>query len=126
MQKIRITKHVMPDKHWLVYADENGAIKHVDLSGCANTFSRVTCYTSCDGFKAVGLRYEENDQLCYELFNIGHTVLFAPLQPNPIQLIGYLLRGKNPKKAHEEYLAAFEAALNRGGWKTVERKEVAL
>lgn len=124
MQRIKITRNTMPDKHWLVYRNDNGDVKHLDLSGCAGSFERSTGYVSGDGLRAVGWRYEEGGQLCYELFNIGHTVMYAPVRPDPVRLIGYLLRGKKPEEAHREFLGEFEAALNRGGWKTVERKEV--
>lgn len=126
MQRIRITKRTMPDKHWLVYTNDDGVTKHVDLSGCANNFAHATGYASEDNLRTVGWRYEEDGLLCYELFNIGHTVLFVSMRPDPIKLIGYLLRGKDPKEAHKEYLGAFETALNLGGWKTLERKEAAL
>lgn len=124
MQRIRITKNTLPDKYWLVYYNENGTLKHMDLSGCAGSFERVTGYVSEDGLRAVGWRYEEDGMLCYELFNIGHTVMYAPVRPGVMQMMGYLLRGKNPGEAHRVFLGEFEAALNRGGWKTVERKEV--
>ncbi len=126
MRRIPITKHMMPDKHWLVYRNDDGVIKHVDLSGCANNFSHATGYVSEDNLRAVGYRYEENGQLCYELFNIGHIVLFVPMKPDLIKLIAYRFQGLDPKEAHKEYLNTFETALNQGGWKTVERKEVAL
>ena len=124
MLRIRITKKSLPGKHWLVYFNDNGEKKHIDLSGCAGSFARTTGYVSQDGFRAVGLRYEEGGQLCYEMFNIGHTLFCAPLKPDPIQTLVYLLQGKKPAEAHKAYLEAFEAALHQGGWKTIERSEV--
>ena len=126
MQRIRITKNTMPDRHWLVYVNEDGDRKHIDLSGCANNFSHATGYVSEDDLRTVGWRYEENGLLCYELFNVGHTVLFAPVKPGLFHILRYRLSGRNPDEAHRDFLSSFEAALNRGGWKTVERKEVAL
>jgi len=124
MQRISITKKNLPDKHWLVYANENGMRKHVDLSGCAGSFERTTGYVSRDSFRAVGWRYTEGGQLCHELFNVGHIVLCAPLKPTLVMTLSYLLQGKKPEQAHKEYLDSFEAALNVGGWKTVDRSEV--
>ena len=125
MLRIPITKKNLPDKHWLVYVNENGVCKHVDLSGCAGSFERTTGYVSQDALRAVGWRYTEGGQLCHELFNVGHIILCAPMKPTLVMLLGYLLRGKKPEEAHREYLASFEAALNVGGWKTVERNEAA-
>ena len=71
--------------------------------------------------RVVGYRYEENGCLCYELYTIGHVVLYVPLKMGILRRIGYLLRGTKPKEAHREYLLRFETALNAGGWKTVER-----
>ena len=124
MLRIRVTKNTLPDKYWLVYSTEEGTVKHVDLSGCAASFERISGYVSEDGLRAVGWHYEEGGQKCWELFNIGHTLMYAPLRPSLLQTVGYLLRGKEPKAAHKEYLEAFEAALNQGGWKTVDRNEV--
>lgn len=125
MQRIPITKNNLPDRHWLVFQNENGDKKHVDLSGCAGSFERSTGYRSQDGLRAVGWRYEEGGQLCYELFNIGHTVMYASLRPGPVTRLLCLLRGQDPQKAQEAFLASFENALHAGGWKTVPKDEVA-
>jgi hypothetical protein len=122
MTRIPLSKKILPDKYWLVYVNENGDRKHIDLSGCAGSFARNTGYVSEDGLRAVGWRYEEQDQVCYELFNVGHTVVFAPKKPGLVQTLGYMLSGKKPEEAHKGFLASFEEALNRGGWKTVERE----
>lgn len=124
MVRIPLSKRTLPDKHWLVYVNEAGEKKHVDLSGCAGSFERNTGYVSQDGLRAVGWRYEEQGQVCYELFNVGHTVLYVPKKPGLVQTLGYMLSGKKPEEAHGEFLASFEAALNRGGWKIVEREAV--
>ena len=121
MVRIPLSKRTLPGKHWLVYIDDNGDKKHVDLSGCACSFEKITGYASSDGLRAIGWRYEEGGQLCYELFNVGHTVLFAPVEPSFVQKLGYILSGKKPEDAHKDLLASFEEALNLGGWKTVQR-----
>ena len=121
MVRIPLSKRTLPGKHWLVYIDDNGDKKHVDLSGCACSFEKITGYVSSDGLRAIGWRYEEGGQLCYELFNVGHTVLFAPVKPSFVQTLGYILSGKKPEDAHKDLLASFEEALNQGGWKTVQR-----
>lgn len=124
MVRIPLSKRTLPDQHWLVYFNDDGMKKHIDLSGCAWSFEKITGYVSADGLRAVGWRYEEDGQLCYELFNIGHTVVSAPVKPGLIQTIGYLLSGKKPEEAHKDFLTSFEKALNQGGWKTVKREEV--
>ena len=123
MVTIPLSQRTLPDKHWLVYVNDNGEKKHVDLSGCAGSFARNTGYVSEDGLRAVGWRYEQKGMLCYELFNVGHTVVCASLKPSLVQTLGYVLSGKKPEEAHKGFLASFEEALNRGGWKTVEREE---
>ena len=120
MVKLRISKHTMPDKHWLKYINENGETKHVDLSGCANSFERATGYESQDGLRAVGWHYVEGGQFCYELFNIGHTVLWAPAKPGPVMSILCAITGKS----YQMHLDSFAEALRAGGWKTVDRNEV--
>ena len=125
MIRIPFTAKNLPDKHWLVFMNEDGSKKHVYLSGCAGTFELQTGYVSEDGLRAVGWHYEEQGMLCYELFNVGHLVLFAPLKPNLVQTLGYMLSGKKPEEAHKAFLASFEEALNRGGWKTVAREDAA-
>ena len=122
MVRIPLSTKNLPDKHWFVYINDSGEKKHVDLSGCAGSFARNTGYVSEDGLRAVGWRYEENGQLCYELFNVGHTVIFASVKPGLAQSLGYLFSGKNAEDAHKAYLSSFEEALNRGGWKTVARE----
>ncbi len=122
MVRIPLSGRTLPDKHWLVYRTDDGQVKHVDLSGCAGSFERNTGYVSQDGLRAVGWRYEERGMLCYELFNVGHTVVCAPVKPGLVQTLGYVLSGKKPEQAHQAFLASFEEALNLGGWKTVERE----
>ena len=124
MVRIPITKRVLPDKYWLVYTNDDGRKKHIDLSGCACSFEKITGYISSDDLRAVGWHYEEDGQLCYELFNVGHTVLFTPIKPGLIQTIGYLFSGKKLEDAHKEFLDSFEVSLNRGGWKTIKREEL--
>ena len=97
----------------------------MDLSGCAGSVAGNTGYVYDDGLRAVGWRYEEKGQLCYELFNVGHTVICAPVKPGLAQTLGYLLSGKKVEEAHKTFLASFEEALNRGGWKTVAREDAA-
>lgn len=123
MVKLPLRKDALPGKHWLVYMNDYGEKKYIDLAGCACSFALVSGYVSEDGLRAVGWRYREQGQLCYELFNIGHTVFYAPLAPSFLQSLGYLLSGKSPKDGHKAFLASFEEALNQNGWKTVPREE---
>ena len=120
MDKLRITKKLMPDKHWIKYLNENGDRKHLDLSGSANNFERATGYESQDELRAVGWHYVEGGQLCYELFNIGHTVFWVPAKPGPVMSVICAITGKS----YQTYRDAFSEALRQGGWKTVPREEV--
>ena len=124
MVAILLTKKIFPDKYWLKYTNADGIVKHVDLSGCANNFSRATGYESQDGLRAVGWQFIEDGQICMELFNIGHTLLVVPLRPSLTQTLGYLLSGKNPQRGHREFLDRFAQALAAGGWKIVNKDEV--
>ena len=105
------------DEYWLVYAKDDGSEGHIQLSACANNFSIHRGYVSEDSLQCVGTRYEKDGFGCYELYNVGHTLIKCPLKPNPIQK---LLGGK---KAEEKLRAAFEAfeeQLNSRGWKTIQ------
>ena len=66
---------------WVVYTKPEGAPGHIQLSACANNFAIVRGDRSGDGLKCVGLRYEKDGFGCYELFNVGHTVIKCPLKP---------------------------------------------
>ena len=125
MVTIPLTKSIFPDKYWLKYANEDRIVKHISLSGCANTFSHITGYESQDGLRAIGWQYISDNQICFELFNVGHTLLTVPVQPTVMQALGYLLSGKNPQQGHKEFLESFEKALAAGGWKVVHKNEVA-
>lgn len=124
MVRIPLSKRTRIDKYWLIYTVDRKEKKHINLSGCAGNFELITGYISSDEFRPVGWRYEEQGQRCYELFNAGHTVLYAPIKPNLIQTCIYMLSGKRPAQAQRDYLDSFEHALNLGGWKTVKREEL--
>jgi hypothetical protein len=121
MDRVRLSAGMTPDSYWLRFYREDGTQSCISLEGCANSFALVTQnrYASEDGLRCVGWRYEEDGCLCYELFCVGHVVLYMPLKPDVFNCIRYLLRGNKPQEAHEEALKTFESALNRGGWKTV-------
>ncbi len=123
MVKVKLDKKHFPDRYWLQYVSETGAVKQVSLTGCANSFKLATnhAYDTGDGLQIVGWRYKEDNNLCYELFCVGHLQLYIPLQPGILDKLLYLLQGKNVEQAYREKLDAFELALNKGGWKTVER-----
>ena len=104
-------------EYWLIYAKENGAPGHIQLSACANNFSIHRGFESGDGMKCVGLRYEKDGFGCYELFNVGHTLVKCPLKPNPLQRL--LKGGKAEAYLREQYLD-IEKQLNSYGWKTIE------
>ena len=123
MVKVKLNKRYFPDKYWLRYVNESGVTKQVNLSACANSFSLATgsAYDTGDGLRSVGWRYEADGCLCYELFCVGPLQLYLPLQPGLMDRVRYLLQGKHPQEGYREKLEAFEQALNRGGWKTVEK-----
>lgn len=105
MTEISIKKIREISEFWLVY-DKDEGIGHIQLSACANNFS---IHHGGDP-KCVGLRYEKDGFGCYELFNVGHTLIKCPLKP---KLFG------SAAKLREKY-EAIEKQLNRFGWKTVE------
>ena len=102
---------------WVFYSKESGEPGNIQLSACANNFSVHRGYVSDDGLQCVGLRYEKDGFGCYELFNVGHTLIKCPLTPNPLQkLLGGKKAGEKLRQAYEE----FEQKLNARGWKTIE------
>lgn len=126
MVKVKLSRHLLPDRYWLRYTDDAGVVKQVSLTACANSFKLATnnAYDIGDGLQGVGWRYEEGGSLCYELFCVGHLQLSIPLQPSLMDRLVYLLQGKRADEAYRHKLEAFELALNKGGWKTVENPRV--
>ena len=101
---------------WLFYSKESGEPGNIQLSACANNFSIHRGYTSEDSLQCVGTRYEKDGFGCYELYNVGHTLIKCPLKPNPIQK---LLGGKKAEEKLRAAYEAFEQQLNSRGWKTI-------
>ena len=106
MTEISIKKIREISEFWLGYdKDEGGG--HIQLSACANNFS---IHHGGDP-KCVGLRYEKDGFGCYELFNVGHTLIKCPLKP---KLFG------SAAKLREKY-EGIEKRLNEFGWKTLQK-----
>ena len=101
---------------WLFYSKENGEPGNIQLSACANNFFVHRGYVSGDGLQCVGLRYEKDGFGCYELFNVGHTLIKCPLKLGPVQK---LLGGKKAEAKLRAEFEAFEQQLNSRGWKTI-------
>ena len=110
MTEISIKKIKEIGQFWVVYTKDTGAPGHIQLSACANNFAILRGEGSDDELKCVGLRYEKDGFGCYELFNVGHTLIKCPLKP---RLFG------SAAKLREKY-ESIEKQLNRFGWKTVE------
>ena len=110
MTEISIKQIREISEFWVVYSKPEGAPGHIQLSACANNFALVRGDSSGDELKCVGLRYEKDGFGCYELFNVGHTLIKCPLKP---RLFG------SAAKLREKY-ESIEKQLNRFGWKTVE------
>ena len=110
MTEISIKQIKEISEFWVVYTKPDGAPGHIQLSACANNFAIVRGDSSGDELKCVGLRYEKDGFGCYELFNVGHTLIKCPLKP---RLFG------SAAKLREKY-ESIEKQLNRFGWKTVE------
>ena len=106
MNEISIKQIREISEFWVVYTKDTGETGHIQLSACANNFSIHHGGES----RCVGLRYEKDGFGCYELFNVGHTLIKCPLKP---RLFG------SAAKLREKY-EAIEKQLNRFGWKTVE------
>ena len=81
MDKLRINKKIMPDKHWIKYLNENGDRKHLDLSGSANNFERATGYQSQDDLRAVGWHYVEGGKLAMSCSTSGISSSGFPQSP---------------------------------------------
>ena len=105
MTEISIKKIREISEFWLVY-DKDEGVGHIQLSACANNFA---IQHGGDG-TCIGLRYEKDGFGCYELFNVGHTLIRCPLKP---KLFG------SAAKLREKY-ESIEKQLNRFGWKTAE------
>ena len=101
---------------WLFYSKDSGEPGNIQLSACANNFSIHRGYVSEDGLQCVGVRYEKDGFGCYELYNVGHTLIKCPLKPNPIQK---LLGGKKAEEKLRAAYESFEEQLNSRGWKTI-------
>ena len=92
--------------YWIFYSKESGERGSIQLSACANNFA---IHRGGEP-GTIGLRYEKDGFGCYELFNVGHTLIKCPLKP---KLFG------SAAKLREKY-ESIEKQLNRFGWKTVE------
>ena len=110
MTEISIKQIKEISEFWVVYTKPDGAPGHIQLSACANNFAIVRGEDSGNELKCVGLRYEKDGFGCYELFNVGHTLIKCPLKP---RLFG------SAAKLREKY-ESIEKRLNGFGWRTVE------
>ena len=106
MNEISIKQIREISEFWVVYTKDTGETGHIQLSACANNFSIHHGGES----RCVGLRYEKDGFGCYELFNVGHTLIKCPLKP---RLFG------SAAKLREKY-ESIEKRLNEFGWKTIE------
>ena len=106
MNEISIKQIREISEFWVVYTKDTGETGHIQLSACANNFSIHHGGES----RCVGLRYEKDGFGCYELFNVGHTLIKCPLKP---KLFG------SAAKLREKY-ESIEKRLNEFGWKTIE------
>ena len=104
---------------WVFYSKESGEPGNIQLSACANNFAIHRSQESGEGLKPVGLRYEKAGCDCYELFNVGHTLIKCPRSPGLGQTIAALFKGKKPAELQREKYEAVERQLNEFGWKTV-------
>lgn len=91
--------------YWIFYTKETGDRGSIQLSACANNYAIMH---GGDG-TCIGLRYEKDGFGCYELFNVGHTLIKCPLKP---RLFG------SAAKLREKY-EAIEKQFNDSGWKTI-------
>lgn len=113
MTEISIKQILQIDAYWLRYKKDDGSEGHIQLSACANNFAIHRGGEE----RCLGLRYEKDGFGCYELFNVGHTLIKCPLHPGGLQK---LLGGKNAGAKLREQFEAIEAQFNRFGWKTKE------
>ncbi len=119
MNEISIDQIQEIGEYWIVYLKESGEPAHIQLSACANNFSIHRGGESGDGLKSVGVRYEKDGCDCYELFNVGHTLVKCPRKPGLGQTVAALLKGKKAEALQREKYDAVERQLNQFGWKTI-------
>lgn len=110
------------DAYWIHYTKEDREPGHIQLSACANNYALHHGAPAEGEKQCVGLRYEADGFGCYELFNVGHTLIKCPLRPGAGQSILALLRGKNAAELQREEYLAIERTLNEHGWMTRERE----
>ena len=99
--------------YWIFYSKESGERGSIQLSACANNFA---IHRGGEP-GTIGLRYEKDGFGCYELFNVGHTVIKFPLHGKGLWK---LLKGKKYDDALRSQYESMEKAFNHVGWKTVE------
>ena len=100
------------EPYWLVYAKDDGSEAHIQLSACANNFAiHHGGEPGC-----IGLRYEKDGFGCYELFNVGHTLIKFPLVGKGLRK---LLKGKKYDDALRSQYESIETVFNGHGWHTV-------
>ena len=99
---------------WVFYSKDSGEPGNIQLSACANNFS---IHHGGEG-NCIGLRYEKDGFGCYELFNVGHTLIKFPLQGKGLRK---LLKGKKYDDALRSQYESIEIAFNNVGWKTAQK-----
>lgn len=121
MKEISSNKINNIDAYWIHYTKEDREEGHIQLSACANNYALL--HGASEGeLKCVGLRYEADGFGCYELFNVGHTLIKCPLKPGVGQSLLAVFRGKNAAELQREEYLAIERTLNEHGWMTRERE----
>lgn len=112
MTEITIKQIQEIGEYWLVYQKDDKSPGHIQLSACANNFSiHHGGEPGC-----VGLRYEKDGFGCYELFNVGHTLIKCPLRPGGLQK---LLKGRSAEAFLRKQYEDIERQLNAYGWNTI-------
>ena len=112
MTEITYARICRIEPYWLIYKKDDGSEGHIQLSACANNFSIHHGGES----GTIGLRYEQDGFGCYELFNVGHTLIKFPLKGKGLRK---LLLGKKYDDALRSQYESIEKVFNGHGWKTV-------
>lgn len=121
MKRVHVSRCKVMDQNWVVYKSDDGLDKYVDLSSCANSFALTVGKDRLHSKDCIGWRYKEDDTILYELFNIGHLLIYASTKATLYDRIQNCLSKRVRETRNAKLLREFEEALNRVGWRIADK-----